>query len=552
MSNTEHGISFATASRLDHEQAHTFNDWTLRYLNDDCVDIHSIHSQFITEMRFTGLFSCEYVGQGDSGSLFDGHGGEWCEAGNFNAQTDCRTNTDCDLISTGDGLGACVAAPQTFAVESASCVNCAIDDTTSTGDIGSMLCDGASNFGGLQKGVLSVGGMVSPGASCNFLDLTFLGGETDENNGTWLRRADGLVVREAANYEGSMMSLGGVAQDGGHLVNAYLHSTPDLEWVSAGGDEVQIENLTFVNEDGAAYIATANRYSNTTVENVTIVGKQGAGSHRFAAAESSLGTDIEIGGILLVNDATKSAVQRMTDEGIGFDQPNISYSGSWCFHNVTNGFFNATDEQDLVDAGMPVIYHDDAEFEPGTWSPVSGGAADSAECGALPGLHSPGVHLTNDALLVNKLVPECAATECLVERGEVDCGDSVVDVLEECDDGNRVSGDGCSERCTLENSITLKALSDTGRVAVWIDGIPVAVEMTAGQSAAEAAEALALAINAHSQLEERGTRALASGDTLVTDARIDVITLDGLGAIETLLCMTVLGAIQRRRRGRVG
>ena len=259
----------------------------------------------------------------------------------------------------------------------------------------------------------------------------------------------------------------------------------------------------------------------------------------------------EIGGILLVNDASKSAVQRM-DQGIGFDHPNISYSGSWCFHNVTDGFFNATDEQDLLDAGMPVIYFEDAEFEAGTWSPVSGGAADSAECGALPGLDSPGIHLINDALLVNKLMPECAATECVVERGEVDCGDSVVDALEQCDDGNRVSGDGCSERCTLENSVTLETLSHTGRVAVWIDSIPIAVEMTAGQSAAEAAEALALAINAHSQLEERGTRALASGDTLVTDARIDVITLDGLGAIETLLCVTVLGALRQRRRGRLG
>ena len=35
------------------------------------------------------------------------------------------------------------------------------------------------------------------------------------------------------------------------------------------------------------------------------------------------------------------------------------------------------------------------------------------------------------------------------------------------------------------------------------------------------------------------------------DGRIDVITLDGLGAIETLLCMTVLGALRQRRRGRL-
>ena len=560
MSNTEHGISFETASNLHHEQAHTFNDWALRYHNDDCVDIHSSTSEFITEMRFTGLFSCEYVGQGDSGSLFDGHGGKWCDAENLNAQMGCGTNADCDLSSPGDGQGTCVAAPQIFEAESASCVNCAIDDDTSADDIGSILCVGR-NFGGLQKGVVSVGGMVSPGAPCNFLDFTFLGGETDKNNGTWLRRANGLVVREAANHEGSMMGLVGVAQDGGHLLNAYLHSTPDLERISVRGDDVQIENLTLVNEDGAAHIDASNQYSDTTVENVTIVGKQGSGTHRFAGLPSSLGTDIEIGGILLVNDSSNSVVKRMTYDGIGFDQPNISYSGSWCFHSVTNGFFNTTDEQDLVDAGMPVNYFEDAEFETGTWSPLEGGAADIAECGALPGLESPGIHFVNDALLVNKLMPECAATECVVERSEVTCGDSVVDPLEQCDDGNLERGDGCSERCAFEMSVIVQSFAGEASVGLWIDSVPIAVQVTAGQSVEDVAEALAQTINNHSGLQTRGTRALASGATLFTDGRIDVITLDafiwpgssalpalGTGAQRVLLAVLVAVAILALRK----
>ncbi|HEY5957337.1 MAG TPA: hypothetical protein VIV60_12315 [Polyangiaceae bacterium] len=34
--------------------------------------------------------------------------------------------------------------------------------------------------------------------------------------------------------------------------------------------------------------------------------------------------------------------------------------------------------------------------------------------------------------------------------GWIDCGDGIVDEDEDCDDGNRHDGDGCSSRCVLE------------------------------------------------------------------------------------------------------
>jgi MYXO-CTERM domain-containing protein len=44
---------------------------------------------------------------------------------------------------------------------------------------------------------------------------------------------------------------------------------------------------------------------------------------------------------------------------------------------------------------------------------------------------------------------------CVVGVGApASCGDGVRDAVEECDDGNRVSGDGCSAQCTVEDPST--------------------------------------------------------------------------------------------------
>lgn len=48
------------------------------------------------------------------------------------------------------------------------------------------------------------------------------------------------------------------------------------------------------------------------------------------------------------------------------------------------------------------------------------------------------------------LIWDEATLECVVDATAPVCGDGVVDSTEECDDGNTVSGDGCSDICELE------------------------------------------------------------------------------------------------------
>ena len=45
---------------------------------------------------------------------------------------------------------------------------------------------------------------------------------------------------------------------------------------------------------------------------------------------------------------------------------------------------------------------------------------------------------------------ECPSFEATVTAVRTTCGDGVVDLLEQCDDGNRSPGDGCDEFCGIE------------------------------------------------------------------------------------------------------
>lgn len=48
--------------------------------------------------------------------------------------------------------------------------------------------------------------------------------------------------------------------------------------------------------------------------------------------------------------------------------------------------------------------------------------------------------------------PACDNSECLYDGGDCEssiCGDGKLSVVEQCDDGNHKSGDGCSSICTV-------------------------------------------------------------------------------------------------------
>jgi spore coat protein A len=110
----------------------------------------------------------------------------------------------------------------------------------------------------------------------------------------------------------------------------------------------------------------------------------------------------------------------------------------------------------------------------------------------------------------------------------VSCGDSELDITEECDDGNNVDGDGCSATCEIEDSVSIYGWGKGGSVDVTVDGVLIVVPTAKNDLAWEVAAAIAAAINAHASLP--GVTAIAIDNTVVTTGTIDsvVITDPGL------------------------
>jgi fibro-slime domain-containing protein len=62
------------------------------------------------------------------------------------------------------------------------------------------------------------------------------------------------------------------------------------------------------------------------------------------------------------------------------------------------------------------------------------------------------------------------------DLGGADCGDGIVEGLEQCDDGNRTSGDGCSADCRLENGWVCPTPGEPCRRTVCGDGVVEGLE----------------------------------------------------------------------------
>lgn len=101
------------------------------------------------------------------------------------------------------------------------------------------------------------------------------------------------------------------------------------------------------------------------------------------------------------------------------------------------------------------------------------------------------------------------------------CGNSVLDPLEECDDGNASWGDGCSATCEVEDDVALYGVASTGGLLdVTVDGVVVSLAVAVSDSPAALAVLLAAAINADSSLLALGTSAQALGNRVVTTGRV--------------------------------
>jgi len=104
----------------------------------------------------------------------------------------------------------------------------------------------------------------------------------------------------------------------------------------------------------------------------------------------------------------------------------------------------------------------------------------------------------------------------------VQCGDQAVDPTEGCDDGGLAAQDGCNASCDVEKFVALAGTAAGGSVSLTVSGQLVTVTTTAGQTAAQVAQALADAINALPALQAAGVTATAQGNRVVTNG--DVIS----------------------------
>jgi len=119
----------------------------------------------------------------------------------------------------------------------------------------------------------------------------------------------------------------------------------------------------------------------------------------------------------------------------------------------------------------------------------------------------------------------------------VDCGDAELDVTESCDDGNLTSYDGCSGTCAIEEHVELAGIAAGGgppRVDVTVSGELIRVTTTAGQTAAQVAQAIADAINANANLQALGVTAAVVGNRVVTNGDITAVEVGDSGLSDVL------------------
>ncbi|NIL99782.1 MAG: multicopper oxidase domain-containing protein [Acidobacteria bacterium] len=119
----------------------------------------------------------------------------------------------------------------------------------------------------------------------------------------------------------------------------------------------------------------------------------------------------------------------------------------------------------------------------------------------------------------------------------IDCGDGVLDVTETCDDRNEVGNDGCSSGCSVEEYVELTGTASGGgppRVDVTVSGVLIRITTSAGQTAAEVAQAIADAINADTTLQALGVTAAAVGSRVVTNGDITSVDVRDSGLADVL------------------
>ena len=111
-----------------------------------------------------------------------------------------------------------------------------------------------------------------------------------------------------------------------------------------------------------------------------------------------------------------------------------------------------------------------------------------------------------------------------------------------CGKSRTDSSRGCSASCEFESSLGLWGSALGGSVQIVVDGVPLLVATSAGQSAEQVVALLAAAIAAEPALA--GVGALALGNRLVTTGSIGSYSIDDPGLVDfQTLRLPVLGPL---------
>jgi cysteine-rich repeat protein len=110
----------------------------------------------------------------------------------------------------------------------------------------------------------------------------------------------------------------------------------------------------------------------------------------------------------------------------------------------------------------------------------------------------------------------------------------VVEGAEQCDDGGTADLDGCSRTCRVENTYVFAGTAEGGSVEFVVDGVSVSITTSPGQSAADVAAAMALAIEANAALAALGVVSQSTFEQLVVAGEIDSVSLADSGLAATV------------------
>jgi cysteine-rich repeat protein len=199
----------------------------------------------------------------------------------------------------------------------------------------------------------------------------------------------------------------------------------------------------------------------------------------------------------------------------------------------------------------------------------SGSAAGLASTAQSPAIGTVGATVAEPVAIGRSSGPAGTAVaagfwELAADPSLAICVNGVIEGSEECDDGNLVSGDGCSAACQIEDGVVIVGIAVGGfSVDFAIDGVALQVFTTAGQTAAQVVSAMASEINGNLVLQQLGTTAFADSNRLVTNGELTSLNIGdpGLGvpavpslsplalvALWTLLVWSGTSAVRPRAR----